>query len=165
MKRIFAATAAVLLCLVSLTGCMFDLRPDKEQITDVVEDFFEEFNEGDYEEMLSLMSERQQNIIDRSMGLMGSLIGFDISDMLPLMFDLGMGSFSASGNEMLSFEITNIEIEGEDAKVYGNMTIAVDGGAEMSYAVIKVVKEGFPAQWKIDYINPDTGELDLPMNF
>lgn len=149
MKRVFLVMLSVLLVMSSMTGCLGG--SDEDDVRATVENFFACYNNGDYDGMIEFLTEKQQKMLDRTMGFMGDLVGIDVSSLMPLLFGISSEVFEG---EMLNFEIDKIEIDGDKATVYGDLGVSMDTVSQDSYAAISLVKEGTFGDWKISLLNP-----------
>ncbi len=150
MKRFLLTMVAVMLVVTSFTGCLAE-KSDEEKIRDTVNGFFDCYNGGDYEGMTKHLGRKQRQILEGTMSFVGELVDFDISSMMPMLFGVGAEMFEG---DMLKFEISRIDIEGDTAEVYGDMKINMDihDVSQETYTMIKLEKEG--SDWKISYMEP-----------
>ena len=167
MKRILLMMLVLMLAMSLCTGCMDDVsepvatledtsetKPEiseEDKISEVVEEFFYCYNNGDYEGLEDCLSEKQKVILEKTIGVIGELVDFDMSSLMSVLFG---ASAEVLGGDMLSFETERIEIaeDEESAEVYGNMNVNMSEVNANLSATIKLIKE--EDNWKIELINP-----------
>lgn len=119
-------TAALLLCLSSLSACAF-FKSDEELIESRIDAFLNAYNSGDMEAVMECLDSKTRNTLQAVMNIGDNLIGetgFNIS--LSDMFGLGVGMMSD-----------------EDILTISDMTINITGDTEATVDVTLGYKDVF----------------------
>ena len=129
----FAALMLSGMCI--FLGCG-NAKSDEQLITERIQDFTEAYNSGDFEETLKSMDSKTRNTYQAAVSIGSSLlsdlagINLDYSDL----FAFGVGTVEAE--QLITFQIENIDIEGKEAVAETEM--AYDLGTDRSTASVKV---------------------------
>lgn len=134
-KKISTFVTLIVFGVCILSGCG-NAKSDEQLITERIQDFTEAYNSGDFEETLKSMDSKTRNTYQAAASIGSSLlsdlagINLEYSDL----FALGVGTVEA--DQLITFQIENIDIEGEEAVTEAEM--AYDLGTGRSKASVKV---------------------------
>ncbi len=129
-KRITAVLLSLLILLLSGCGLLeqFTSTPEK-----TVYGFIDAMNHEDVGKALDYIAPSQAKGIEAMFSLAGSFLGFDINDLIDMMPLLSSMSDEYDSTIDLDFEVTNVEMEEEEAWVTG---IEYNSGEEITFYLV-----------------------------
>ncbi len=138
----------------SSTSGSVSSKTDAEQIEEVVQEFLQSYNDGDFEGVLDCMTAKTANAMRALFNLLGGIAGGKLGVDIQLSDLFSLGVATADG-DFMNLNITNIEVNGIQAVVTTNMRLT---GADTQAIYFELKKEN--GKWLIEDMTDSKPSID-----
>ena len=121
MKKLISTILLFSLCTFAYSCDGAKSVTEEEKISDCIENFVVNYNNGDVNAAIEYLAPKHQNSIKGIMSIMGMLIGIDVSVIFSALFSIGI---ETENGDYIDVEILEINIDKNKAFAKTNFSIA-----------------------------------------